>query len=296
MNVGNALKILCVGFGAGVLARVVQMLYFYDYNTGFYTDGGLAAWLSLGLPLAAALLAAAMCFKSRRYFGPYVPRRNVLAGGAAVFSGLVLLVSAALQGAGYAGYLQGGASAYHSAQQQAIHLAFLCASLLFGAVQLYMSAGFFAGRRNLQKLPLLYLAGVLWGICNLIMVYVFYARSSSFVENFFSVVGGAAQLLCLFYLCKLFAGVDEEGAAKRVFVAGGLAVVLDVTYSFSNLVLLLLGKSYSGEIPPMFQLSSLSVSLFILTFLVTFRKYSLRRTPKPAPEGPKHGERRFKPD
>ena len=56
MNVGNALKVLCVGFGAGVVLRVVQMLYFYDYTTGFYTDGGVVAFCSLGLPLLAALL------------------------------------------------------------------------------------------------------------------------------------------------------------------------------------------------------------------------------------------------
>ena len=85
MNVGNALKVLCVGFGVGVVLRVVQMLYFFDYATGFYTDGGLVAGLSLGLPLLAAVVNGVMCFKSRRYFGPYVPRRNALVGGAAVF-------------------------------------------------------------------------------------------------------------------------------------------------------------------------------------------------------------------
>ena len=50
VNVGNALKVTCVGFAAGVLLRVVQMLYFFDYDTGFYTDGGVMAWISLALP------------------------------------------------------------------------------------------------------------------------------------------------------------------------------------------------------------------------------------------------------
>ena len=68
VNVGNALKVTCVGFAAGVLLRVVQMLYFFDYDTGFYTDGGVMAWISLALPLATGLLASWMCFRSRRYF------------------------------------------------------------------------------------------------------------------------------------------------------------------------------------------------------------------------------------
>ena len=63
VNVGNALKVTCVGFAAGVILRVVQMLYFFDYDTGFYTDGGVAAWISLGVPAAAGLLAAWMCFR-----------------------------------------------------------------------------------------------------------------------------------------------------------------------------------------------------------------------------------------
>jgi len=133
---------------------------------------------------------------------------------------------------------------------------------------------------------------VAWGILNLILAYVFYAKSSSFVENFFSVISCAALLLSLFYLCKLFAGVDEEGAAKRAFVSGGLAVVLTVTYCFSNLALMPLGRTYTGEAPASIQLSSLSVSLFVLAFLITFRKYSLRRTPA---ESSKE-ERRFKPN
>ena len=97
VNVGNALKVTCVGFAAGVVLRVVQMLFFFDYDTGFYTDGGLMAWLSFGVPVASGLLASWMCFRSRRYFGPYTPRRNMPAGLAALFSGLALLASAALQ-------------------------------------------------------------------------------------------------------------------------------------------------------------------------------------------------------
>lgn len=311
MNVGNALKVACVGFAVGVLLRVVQMLYFFDYDTGFYTDGGTMAWCCLAVVLAAALLGDVMCFLSRRYFGPYVPRKNNLLGVVAVLSGAALLASALLQAADFAGYLKTGISAYDSTSRGVIHVAFLVSCFLFGVVQLVVSVGFFKGKNILENAPLLYLAGVLWGIAYLILVYVFYAKSSSFVENFFAVVGGACTLLCLFYLCKLFAGVEEESAAKRVFVTGIAAVVFTVTYAFSNLVLMLLGKSYSGEIPTVVQVSSLGVALFLLMFLMTFRKYSIRRTPRgstaefpavrpgtksAAPPEKKSGGRRFRPN
>ncbi len=213
VNVGNALKVTCVGFAAGVVLRVVQMLFFFDYDTGFYTDGGLMAWLSFGVPVASGLLASWMCFRSRRYPGPYTPRRNMPAGLAALFSGLALLASAALQ------WMDLRMESGSAGEYRVLHLLFLACCALFGLTQVFVSLGFFQGRNGLRK-ALLYLTGVLWGVSGLILVYVFYAKSSSMVENLFAVAGGVFPLLCQFYLCKLFAGVDEEGAAKPAFVTG----------------------------------------------------------------------------
>ena len=62
------------------------------------------------------------------------------------------------------------------------------------------------------------------------------------------------------------------------------------------LALLLLGRTYTGEMPPAVQLASMVVQLFLLVFLVSFRKYSLRRTPKGGTEHPvaRHSAKRFK--
>ena len=140
--------------------------------------------------------------------GPMSPGSNVMAGVTAVLSGAAPLLSGALQWMDLRLQLAAGG------EYVALHGLFLGCCLLFGLVQLFLSVGFFTGKNSLEKARLLYLVGVLWGVAYLILVYVFYAKSSSFVENFFAVLGGVATLLCLFYLCKLFAGVDEEGAAK----------------------------------------------------------------------------------
>lgn len=280
MNVGNALKVTCVGFAGGVLLRVVQMLFFFDTETGFYTDNGIMAGICLIFVIAASVLACVMCFRSRRYFGPYVPRKNIGTGIMAVASGLILIGAAVVEYLDFQMKSSMGTADYNTTESQVIHIAFFLASFLFGLVQIFVSFGFFQGRNMLQKVPLLYLVAVFWGICYLILVYVFYAKSALFTENFFAVLSGASTLLSLFYLCKLFSGVDEESAAKRLFVCAVCAVVLTITYSLSNVALLLLGKSYSGEIPAAVQLGNLGVAFFILMFLVTFRKYSLRRTPK----------------
>ena len=283
MNVLSALKITCVGFGGGVLLRVVQMLFFYDYETGFATDGGLTAWLCLGFVVAASLLACFFCFQSRRYFGPYVSRKNVGLGVVALLSGIILLFTGAMRLMDHLTYQRGNTFSQGEIDQRGVlNLLFLTMCFLFGAVQRYGALVFFTGKNGLIKMPLLYLTAVAWGISYLVLVFVFYARFSSFVENFFAIMSGASMLLALFYLCKLLAGLDEEGAAKRLFVTGICAVILTVTYMASNLALLLLRKTYSGEIPPDIQFSLLGVAAFLLVFLVTFRKYSIRRTPKTA--------------
>ena len=149
VNVGNALKVTCVGFAAGVLLRVVQMLYFFDYDTGFYTDGGVMAWISLGVPVLTGLLASWMCFRARRYFGPYVPRRNVMAGIAALLSGAVLILSGVLQ------WVELRSNVNASGEYTVLHMLFLVSCGLFGLVQLYTTLGFFTGKNNLERVPLL---------------------------------------------------------------------------------------------------------------------------------------------
>ena len=88
-------------------------------------------------------------------------------------------------------------------------------------------------------------------------------------------------------------GVRQLDIPVIWILAGIFAVVLGLTYSLSNLALLLLGRTYTGEMPPAVQLASMVVQLFLLVFLVSFRKYSLRRTPKGGTERPvpRHGAR-----
>ena len=118
------------------------------------------------------------------------------------FAAWVLIVSGVLQLTVYLRAPQTGMAVYEFSNQWMIHAAYLLASLLFGFVQLYMAAGFFVGKRNLERVPLLYLVAVAWGILNLILAYVFYAKSSSFVENFFSVISCAALLLPVQAFCR----------------------------------------------------------------------------------------------
>ena len=248
MRVGRALKLICVGFGLGVLLRVVQMLYFFDYETGFYTDGGVMAWLSLGLPLAASLAAAVLCYRSRRVLRALHSPAQRAGGGdrAAVRGGAGDLrrpPGGGRRGAAGSGLLQrrrpgghpggllGELPALRPGADRRVR------GVLHREEQLGQGApavpgGSAVGRelpgagvRVLRQVP-----PPLW-------------RTSS--------PWWAPPPCCwaLFYLCKLLAGVEEESAARRLFIAGSFGVVLTVSYTFSNLALMPLGRWYTGEIP-----------------------------------------------
>jgi len=291
VRIGNGVKLVCAGAALGVVLRFVQMKWFFDFDTGFYTDGGLTAYLSLLLPLLAAVLGAVCFGRSKSAFGPQAlgsrsRKPNRAAGGFAGFSGGVLLALGLMLLRDYRVYRATGFSGYETLRQPNIHRMFMVMCLVFGLVQCAAAVNFCCGGNMFGKAPLLYVVGVLWGMAYLVMVYVFYAKSSSFVENFFAVVGSAALLISLFYLCRLLAGVGEQGAAQRLFIAGGLSSVLVIPYDLTNLVLAMTGRTYFGEMPALYALAQLSVALFVLVYILRYSRAGTAGETDGAPGGP----------
>lgn len=266
----NGVKLICVATAAAIALRSLLMLFFFDFDTGFYTDGGWTAWLSLLLPAAAVAAAAALCRRDQESLGPWQSLRRPVLGALAALSGALLVTSALVMAVDFRAYLDTGASQFESVRQGANHVLYIAASLLFGAVQLAGAAGLVSGRDLFVKAPLLYVPAVLWGVANLVMVYVFYAKFSSPVENVFSMVGAAALLLALLYLCRLFAGAGPQGAGLRLLMTGGPAVMLTVGSQTVDLAMRLSGKTYAGELPSCCQLSVLGVGLFVLAAMVSY--------------------------
>lgn len=266
----SGLKLICAGTAAAVVLRSIQMLFFFDFDTGFYPDGGLAAWISLLLPLAAVIAAVAAARPDCQSLGPWHSCKRPVLAALAALSGAVLCGVSLVMAADYKFYLDSGFSQFESIRQQGDHVLYIIASLLFGVVQLAGAMGLFSGRDILPRAPLIYIPAVLWGLANLVMVYVFYAKSSSVVENIFALIGAAALLLALLYLCRLFAGLTPQKTALRLLSTGGLAAVLVIGGQGVNLVLRLSGKSYAGEIPPACQLAEVGTALFVLGAMVSY--------------------------
>ena len=293
MNVGNALKITSLACAAGVLLRVVHMLFYYDYETGFYTNNGLMAWVCTGFVILSSIFLVIMCLMDKGSLAPYTEQKRKGLGVITAISAIVLIASAVFQIKNHSEIIATAQPGTFASPME-IYTVFAVFCAIFGIVQILAAIDFFSGKGILLKAPLIYLLAVLWGLAYLMMIYVFYAKSANFTENFFPIVGGALLLLTVFYICKLFAGVNDKKTSKRVYMFGIPAVIVNISYTLGNLVLLVFNKTYSGEIPAEIQVANLAVSVFALIFLITLKRYGAGKDIAAETTNSTRSARRFK--
>lgn len=276
MTVGNALKFTCLGITGGLVLRLLTMLYFYDYETGFFTDSGMLSWITIIFIAVIWLVSMFFCIKDKRYFYEgYVVRRNIFAGLISFLSSVMLTIMVVNQ---YESYQLNKTLNTALSNGGVIHLVFIIISVLMVILHLAIAISFFSGVNFFNNIPAVHLISVFWGIFNVLFTFLFYAKSALTTENIYMVVGNVTLLFSLLYISKLIVGFGDDKTAKRLYIVGIPAVMLNITYNLSNLVLNLLGREYMdrGEVPFIIQTANLCIALYILAFLFTFKKYGLR--------------------
>lgn len=278
LNIGTGLWLIVAGAALGLVLRLVQMNLFFDFETGFYTGPGAAlAWLSLLIPAAMAAVGA-VCF--RRSAGDFGARDRKAARGPGIFAGFsggVLVVEGAYMLADFAA--KTGVHQFETVRGPVLHILLAALSLALGALNAAMAVWLCTGRDPFKKAPLLYLVGVAWGMVQLVAVYIYYARSSSLVENIFSMGGSAVLLVALFYLCAALAGFQEAQSLRRMLTIGGFAAAVLIPYDITNIVLAMTGRTYFGEAPAVYALGRLSVVLFLTAFMLSAKSAARPETP-----------------
>jgi len=298
MSVGSALKLSCIGFAGGVILRLIDMLYFYNYTTGFYANNGIFSWVGLAFAAIISIVSAIMCYRDKRsFFGPFTPRKNYFTGTIALLSAVALITMGTVQIYQHINHIDLNLVGRNYSQSSVMHLIFIGVSFVFAALLMFSAFNFYRGKNLFTKVRLLNLISVLWGISNLLFTFFYYGKSTSKVENIYTVVGNALLLLALLYLSKLLSGIGGEKSAKRLYMFGIPAVVLTITYTVSNFAISLLQRTYLdfGEIPLPVQLANMAVAFYILAFLFTFKRYSLKRKSRMAPEERETAERKKAP-
>jgi hypothetical protein len=280
MNVGSALKLSCVGVLGGIVLRLVAMLFFFDYSTGFFIDGGIVSWVAVLFDSAISIIAAVWCVRDHASrFGAYEMKKDVITGVLTLLAVNALTITAVLQIKRHVNMVQQGQVGREHPQSTPVHLIFVVATTVFLLLLFITAMSSFTGRNVFARMKLMHLFSVLWGIVNLLFVFSYYAKSAIMAENMYMILGGSFLLFTLLYMSKMVAGLGGEKTAKNCYLMGIPAVIITLSYVVSNLILNALDIEYYsfGEIPIVIQIGYLGISVYIFTFLFTFKKNNVTK-------------------
>ena len=192
-----------IGIFAAAALRCVQMLCFFDYDTGFVTDSGLLTYIYCGAAIGVSLLCMLLCRVDKKLCARIETKRNAAAGASA------LLVQAS---------------------HVATHLPFAVLTLLFAIVSLIFAIIWLTGEGFPSGTGGLWAIGSVWGISYMIVTFMTYSAVATTEENIFTVGGGAMMLLFLLSEGKLLSGAGGKKALRSTYVFGLPAAVLWMTY------------------------------------------------------------------
>ena len=272
------MKLKCAFWVAGigvVLAsalRCIQMLCFFDYETGFVTDSGVLAWVSSGITLAAALVSGLLCRLDRGLCGKMRSAQNGAASVTSLLSALFLILCAVVLFRDAYTYRHFGVAYSIPTEHVGAHLPFAVLAVFFAVAALIAAVAWARGKGLPGRLGVVWVAGVVWALYYMVLTFMTYSASATTVENLFTVGGGAVLALFLLAEGKLIAGVDDRRAARDIYMFGLPTVVLWLTYVSSNTGLIIAGRGYATEMPYAVQLVMLVLCVHILALLATFHK------------------------
>lgn len=259
-----------VGCGTliSTVLRCIQMLCFFDYETGFATDSGVFTILYCGVILLTVVVSGALCRLDRTTCGTLSSNPSWGSGITALFvsmfmtfGGLMLLKDAYL-------YRNYGVSYSMSPNRLSFHIPFAVVSVLFGIAALITAIAWLRGRKLPGKLGVFWAVGILWGLSCMMLTFMTYSASATTEENLFTVCGGATMTFFLLSEGKVICGVGKRKTMRSMYIFGLSATAFWLTYVLSNTILILVGRGYTTEMPYTIQLMMLSLVIHIQTVLI----------------------------
>lgn len=231
-----------IGIFAAAALRCVQMLCFFDYDTGFVTDSGLLTYIYCGAAIGVSLLCMLLCRVDKKLCARIETKRNAAAGASALLMCVFLFLCAAALLRDFYLYRNNQPTYFVQASHVTTHLPFAVLTLLFAIVSLIFAIIWLTGEGFPSGTGGLWAIGSVWGISYMIVTFMTYSAVATTEENIFTVGGGAMMLLFLLSEGKLLSGAGGKKALRSTYVFGLPAAVLWMTYVISNTVLIIAGR------------------------------------------------------
>ena len=186
-----------IGIFAAAALRCVQMLCFFDYDTGFVTDSGLLTYIYCGAAIGVSLLCMLLCRVDKKLCARIETKRNAAAGASALLMCVFLFLCAAALLRDFYLYRNNQPTYFVQASHVTTHLPFAVLTLLFAIVSLIFAIIWLTGEGFPSGTGGLWAIGSVWGISYMIVTFMTYSAVATTEENIFTVGGGAMMLLFL---------------------------------------------------------------------------------------------------
>jgi len=267
-----------IALGGTVLAtvlRCVQMLFFFDYETGFVTDSGIFTALYCTVILLCALACGILCRLERTLCGTMQRERSWGCGISASMAALFLGYGAFVLLKDAYNYKMFGVSYSVEPVHILSHVPFAVLSGLFCVAALVVTFAWLRDGKLPGNIGALWAVGVLWALYYMVLTFMTYSASATMQENLFTMGGGALMLFFLLAEGKLISGVGGRKASRSVFIFGIPAVIFWLTYVLSNTVLIIFGRGYVTEMPYVIQLMMFALSVHAVMLMAALRNREL---------------------
>lgn len=275
MKIKNAFIAAGTGTVLAAVFRCIQMLFFFNDETGFFTDSGVFTYLSCGVILIAGAVSMVMCRVDRRTCGILQRGRSWGSGITALLASLFLLYCAGILLLDAYNYVHYGVTYCIEPSHVMAHVPLAVLSVLFGIAALIVAVCWLRGGKLPGSIGAVWALGSVWGLYYMVLTFMTYSAAATTQENLFTVGGGALMLMFLLSEGKLLTGTGGRKASRSVFIFGLPAVMFWLTYVSSNTVLIILGRGYATEMPYMVQLVMLALALHAAALLFSLQNPEL---------------------
>ena len=258
-----------------LVLRCIQMLFFFNDETGFVTDSGIFTYLYCGVCVIAGVVCAVLCSSDREACGLLQRGRSRSIGITALLSALFLFYCAFVLFWDAYNYVNFRVTYSIETAHVMDHVPLAVLSVLFGIAALVIAVCWLRGGKLPGSIGVVWAVGAVWGLFYMVITFMTYSAAATTQENLFTVGGGAMMLMFLLAEGKLLSGVGGRKTSRAIFAFGLPAVMFWVTYVVSNTVLIVYGRGYAAEMPYVIQLVMLSLALHAGTVIYKLRDPAL---------------------
>ncbi len=251
--------VLAAALLIAVPARLYQMFFLMDKETGFYTDSGLTTGIVSVVLLVGTVLLIVLGRMDKDAPETYQPIRSRSTAVIGVLTGLGLI-------------LEGLVSAVSGGEENSVMLLILSlAGMVTGVVLILTAYDFSTGSNRFTKYPLLALVPPIWGCTALVTLFISYVAVANVTENIFNTFTVAFLLLFLFAQAKMIAGVEEKKSGQMVSIFGLPAILFCLVTGIPGTTGALAGLREVGFFPVGLHFVDVLMAFYLIAFLTSFR-------------------------